>query len=50
MKHGLVKQEMKREQEDSHPEGPEPAENNTGKAPGQREGTESLGSLRVGYD
>ena len=40
MKHGLVKQGMKREQEDSHPEGPEPAENNTGKAPGQREGTE----------
>ena len=43
MKHGLVKQGMKREQEDSHPEGPEPAENNTGKAPGQREGTEREG-------
>lgn len=43
MKQGLVKQGMKREQEDSHPEGPEPAENDTGKAPGQREGTEREG-------
>lgn len=34
---------MKREQEDSHLEGHEPAENNTGKAPGQREGTEREG-------